>query len=91
MDTKPHNGYTNYATWCVCLWWNNDQALHERLREIARNPNADDHEKSDQLQEMTEDWCFDYGTKEADLSTDLLSSALADVNWLEIIETNKED
>ncbi len=29
MKTEKYNGYTNYETWAVCLWINNDQGLQE--------------------------------------------------------------
>lgn len=38
-----YNGWTNYETWCVGLWVDNDQGSHEYWREAAR----------EQLEEVT--------------------------------------
>ena len=94
-DRKSYNGYTNYSTWCVCLWWNNEPGTYQDLQTFA-NSQETDYYKVQELKERTEDWVFQRhndkdGNRIADLSTDLLGSALEDVNWLEIIEANKEE
>lgn len=39
-NDKTYNGWTNYETWLVNLWIQNDQALHAALH--ADVVNADD-------------------------------------------------
>lgn len=34
---SKYNGWKNYETWCVKLWFDNDQGTYEHWREEARN------------------------------------------------------
>ena len=36
MDEKKYNGWTNYETWCVALWLDNERGSYERWRWLAR-------------------------------------------------------
>jgi hypothetical protein len=40
-NDKTYNGWTNYETWCVALWLDNDQASSEYMAERAANVWAD--------------------------------------------------
>lgn len=33
---STYNGWSNYETWCVNLWLENEQSTYEMLREMAR-------------------------------------------------------
>lgn len=35
-NAKTYNGWSNYETWCVALWMDNDQGSYEIARETAR-------------------------------------------------------
>ena len=35
-DEKGYNGWTNYETWCVNLWLDNDEGTQNMVREWAR-------------------------------------------------------
>jgi hypothetical protein len=37
MDNKEYNGWKNWATWNVVLWFNNDRFLYEQAKK-AKNP-----------------------------------------------------
>ena len=34
---KKYNGYTNYETWNVVLWINNDELLHSTIKNVWAN------------------------------------------------------
>lgn len=34
-ETKGYNGWTNYETWCVSLWLDNDSGSYDHWRERA--------------------------------------------------------
>lgn len=37
MERKEYNGWTNYETWAVALWIDNEQGTQEAIRELVRN------------------------------------------------------
>jgi hypothetical protein len=86
-----YNGWTNYETWLVALWIDNEQGTHEQRREMARdiksnNDSEDAHidHFGDAIREWVEEAMMpDHG---ATLAADLLNGALSDVNWREIAE-----
>lgn len=90
---EPHEGWTNKATWAVQLWLENDYGHYKHLHGIslemkrAKKPVTD---FAPIIQEYTETYCVPHqnaGTLEADL----LSWALAFVNWKEIAEAWMEE
>jgi len=99
METKEHNGWTNYETWAVALWIDNDQLSYQRWhdaaaearQEAAQCPQVAEGiwEAKDAPRFLLADWLKDEITSEAPLSeadvyTDLLNAALGEVNWSEI-------
>jgi hypothetical protein len=84
---STYNGWTNRETWLVSLWLNNDEASYQLLLE-AISLNKTNFKKSEWLKSKLEDEMYDLPL-EAGLWTDLLSTALAKVNWLEVIENNQ--
>jgi hypothetical protein len=82
-NTKGYQGWTNYQTWAVALWVDNDEGLyHERIRVVRRSlarGNAYDVERA--LKSWIEEMTPDMG---ATLWADLLTSALSDVDWSEL-------
>jgi len=97
MTTKNYNGWTNYETWLVNLWMDNDENMQSHLRQVA----ADEIEKAmvnssdwmDAVEEATQALAsamqenHDEGCAEVTgVFADLLNSALGEVNWDEIAE-----
>jgi hypothetical protein len=98
MDTK-YNGWTNYETWCVNLWLMNDEETYRHWSEETRR-HVTEAPKSRRVKEWSypirEAACCTLAehlreTIEeeavlgfANLYTDLLKGALAEVNWHEI-------
>lgn len=92
---QTYNGYTNYQTWAVSLWLDNEQYTNEYLNELANNETDYEYEfqKGYALQSFVEEMSYDHlgGRSGFGMFNDLLTHALANVNWDEIIETHKEE
>lgn len=74
------NGWTNWSTWNVALWLDNDEPLYRQKRAFfaRRTPDADNVEAF--VREA-----FPTGTPDMDGKNDL-----DDVNWDELAESFKE-
>ena len=98
-----YNGWTNYETWCVKLWIDNDQGEHEHWREQAReawrdsvHPQYPGQARSDtaraylaeRLKDAWHDANPDLG---ATVWADLLGAALGEVDWYEIAQAMLDD
>ena len=93
-----YNGYTNYETWAVALWIDNDEGLYdERNRLVSQawqDAQADSvFTRSESARYALADTIKDWVTDEmmpdlgAQLAADLLSAALSEVNWTELVDT----
>jgi len=92
---KTYNGWTNYETWCVKLWMDNDQGSCEFWQEAARETwdgatasayrtRSEDarYTLADQLKAEYEE-----NTPEIDgVWMDLLRAAISEVDWDEIAD-----
>lgn len=99
-----YNGWTNKATWLVKLWIDNDQGEQEGWLEQARDQlavaeegdNFYTHEQyaitglAEQLQNSYEDMISEH-TVITGFVADLMSWALAMVNWDEVAKSLIED
>ena len=83
-----YNGYTNYQTWVIALWLDNDEYTSELISDIIKRARSD-YDAADQLRDLIEE--MNPLADQASMFTDILNSALSDVNYLEIIESHKED
>ncbi len=93
---EKYNGWSNYMTWCVKLWIDNDETLSRRIDRIAKKcyKNA----KASLHLSRKECAIFDFETilkhyierlnplYNASMFADLLQWALDEVNWYEISE-----
>ena len=86
--TSTYNGWKNRETWLTSLWLNNDRGDYELLLRVLMLDKPELY-KATKLKAILEDQVYDLEL-ETSLWTDLLSTALAKVNWLEIIESNLE-
>jgi hypothetical protein len=95
-QAKGYNGWTNYETWAVALWLDNDEGSYERARELAREARDESAGMgvspykrtpegllADQFKDWVQEESPDLG---ASLYSDLLSAALSEVDWYEIAE-----
>ena len=87
-EVSTYNGYPNRETWLVSLWLNNDQASYQVLEDVLRLRESG-FRKAEKLEELVSDQMYDLEL-EASLWSDLLSTALAKVDWLEVIKSNQE-
>lgn len=101
MQTATYNGWTNYETWCVNLWIDNEEGSYRYWREVAQETwdaaEADDifsreeravYDLSERLKSEFEEGAPELG---ASVWSDLMSAALSEVNWREIAEHMIED
>lgn len=87
-DDKKYNGWTNYETWAVNLWF--DDSWSETAQEIYNEAEAErsftKEERAtltltDRIKDEVEEMQPDLG---ASIWSDLLSAAMSEVNWYEI-------
>lgn len=81
-----YNGWTNKATWLVKLWMDNDQPSYYYWQEQAI-ANTNFYQLADELEHFHHDIAPDH----IGLFADLLTSALAEVNWHEIAKSLLND
>lgn len=101
-DERGYQGWTNYETWCVNLWLSNDEPLYRDMIGFADEYlSADDDGTGD----IGDSYRFGLAIREyveslepaaqvlsgASFVSDLLGSALADVDWSEIAESWLQD
>ncbi len=96
MTTKEHNGWTNYETWLVKLWMDNEQGTQDYFQEQAeevlkRNPDADDHDNAQTLAAMIQEYHEEALPKLEGFAADLMNAALSEVNWEEIAGSLLDD
>jgi len=81
-----YNGWSNRETWLVSLWLNNDPVSYDLLQS-AYKKTGNAFSKAEWIEsELQDEMCnLQLG---ASMWSDLLGTALARVNWLEVIENN---
>lgn len=100
-NTKAYNGFSNYETWTVSLWLDNDQGSFEYWREQAQEHRskaascpqvaegtwtADRAEVFNLGDQLKEEVTDGSPLQESSMYADLLGAALSEVNWSEIAE-----
>jgi len=83
-----YNGYKNYETWATYLWLTNDEATYfywrERAYELLRNPRQAAYDLAHELREAV---CEDTPLiGEANLYSDLLGTAVQEIDFYELAE-----
>ena len=86
-DTLGYNGWTNWETWIVNVWMDNDQKLYEYYREVAREEVLKDKESATYKLSTTLRKQFDEWAPELEgLYLDLLNGAMREINWYEVAQ-----
>lgn len=98
---KTYNGWTNYETWVVNLWLNNDEGSQRYWGEQAEHlkQSAENHDTAVQdLAEVMKGHFEESGHNILEIAkatssvwADLLGAALSEVNWREIAEHKLEE
>ena len=87
-DIATYNGFVNRETCLISLRLNNDQASYELLGGVLRLSTTG-FKKAEKLEALVSNQMYDLEL-EASLWSDLLSTALAKVDWLEVIKSNQD-
>ena len=88
MNNNTYNGWTNYQTWVVNVWMDNDQGLQQYFSGLARRE-RDAYKLANILRDEYGEQCdalLKASEAQASVWADLLHSALGAVNWDEIAE-----
>jgi hypothetical protein len=83
-----YNGWANYETWCVNLWLTNEPGTEEDLRMLAQTNTGLSH-RADCLRDYVLN--MEPPLDDSNMFTDLLRSALGNVDWREIIKNHEHD
>lgn len=95
MEDKKYNGWTNYETWLVNLWMDNDSGSYDHWRETAQevynDASADstftrDERAALDLADQIKDSMEECQPEVTGLWADLMNAAMSEVNWHEIAE-----
>jgi len=100
-DAKNYQGWTNYETWAVNLWIENDENIsnqfHDRAIHWDKEKSTSEYwtqkesakfNLSDEIKDFVEE--ESPLADEASMYTDLLNSAIEEVNYHEIAEAKLE-
>ena len=81
-ESAGYNGWTNYETWAVALWIDNEQGTYLYARELLEDKALDTGDAAEALKGwIVNEMAPDLG---ASMFADLLGAALSSVNWQEI-------
>jgi hypothetical protein len=95
-----YNGWTNYETWAVKLWLDNDEGTQEywsdRAKELLRDPRVSEYSTTDQTAryDLADELKREHEENTPEVSgvfADLLNAALSEVDWYEIAESMLAD
>lgn len=82
-----YNGWSNYETWLVALWLDNEEDSYHDKQEIVRRA-TEAYKAADALKDYVQESLPDLG---ASLAADLLNAALSEVDWLEIVQADWDE
>lgn len=95
MEHKEYNGWTNYETWVVNLWMDNEEGSYNYWREQAKQAIEHATPSSWATAEEAATSTLTHVLKEqheealpelTGFAADLLNAAMSEVNWYEIAE-----
>lgn len=86
--SEKYNGWTNYETWLVALWLDNDEGSYNEMHYMARH-SEDVYSLMEQIKEMIEE--LNPLKDQANLFSDLLNGAISECNFYEIAEHYYEE
>ena len=92
MTRKEYNGWTNYETWLVKLWMDNDEGSQEYFREMAEESfKTDGNDATISLADAVKEAHDEMLPDAQGFVADLLNAAMSEVDWREIAESLLSD
>ncbi len=95
MKEDGYNGWSNWETWNVNLWLDNDGYFESLRDELGTVEDDGDHEQvgelADRIKLDVEELYFDGVLSKASLAADLIGGILGRVDWDEIAAAHLED
>jgi len=90
-EAEKYNGYTNFETWSMALWWDNDQGLYEIAQEYKAQLLEDEgaYELGKIIESWTTEWLEESPT--STMAQEFLHKGLNHVDWQDIAQTMLED
>ena len=90
-----YNGWSNYETWNVKLWMDNDEGSYrywnEQVQQLWEDTDHDKDETTRKLADAIESEHTDNMPEMSGTYADLLGAALSEVDWYEIAESLVSD
>jgi len=80
-EQTEYNGWSNYETWLVSLWLDNDRLTYNAL-EAIKSENLSAHSKAEELEELVREL---YEFEPVGIVADFVNAAFGRVNWVEIV------
>ena len=89
--SRKYNGWSNYETWAVKLWLDNEEPSYRFGVETARDWHGLDDAACGLARRLEEEVADAMPLEEASVYSDLLRAALGEVDWFEIAESYLEE
>ncbi len=90
-EAEKYHGWTNYETWAVSLWIDNEESSYRYWRQEAKRHQEDCGDQVDVVcrlaAQLKQEISDSAPTDEPTVYSDLLTAALSEVNWAEIAES----
>lgn len=92
MKNQNYNGWTNYETWLTALWIDNDYGTYSYRCDLVKKIKEeclDEKNRQHKLAASLKDWIEEQNPliENANLFSDLLNSALSEIDWNDIAES----
>lgn len=78
-----YNRWSNYETWLVTLWLNNDSASYNAL-EALKAGDENEYRKAERLEKLVREL---YEFEPGGLVADLVNASFGRVDWVEIVQS----
>lgn len=91
---SDYNGWSNYETWNVALWIDNEEGSYRHWRDQVCEALEAEQDRDDAVNTVSKALRAEIEDQMPELNgcySDLLSAALSEVNWYEIAENWVDD
>ena len=88
---RKYNGYTNYETWNLKLWADNDEPCYKLIQQAVDNcieNGGDVYDLANEIEDITHDQAPEMKTG---FYSDIMTASIREVNFNEIAETLLKD